>query len=176
MFRSSSCGHQLDSPPSYFSHGVLRHQVHVKYHIALGHILLPVHALEFVQEKEELDFYILSLQNYTAAMWLGISEAKARCSQALPSPTDLFPLTTNIRPLCMNREQTSSQWQFLGRDLVYLPVPHLITLGGTYQNRFSSKWHTKALMKSGLLSYVNHLLFASSKVLSVLALSPKVHK
>lgn len=101
-------------------------------------------------------------------MWLGLSEIKARCSQTLPSPTDLFPLMTNIRPACTSREQTSPEWQFLGRDLVYLSVPHLMTLDGTYRNRFSSKWHAKALMKSGLLSDVNHLPFASSKVLSML--------
>lgn len=101
-------------------------------------------------------------------MWLGLSEDKAGCSQTLPSPTDLFSSTTNIRPACTSREQTSPEWQFLGRDLVYLSVPHLIALGGTYQNRFSSKWHAKALMKSGLLSDVNHLPFASSKVLPML--------
>lgn len=144
------------------------HKVHVKYHPALSHSLPPIHALEPVQEKEELDFYILSLQDHTAAMWLGLSEVKARCGQTLPSPTDLFPSMTNNRPACTSREQTSPEWQFLGRNLVYLSVPHLITLDGTYRNRFSSKWHAKALMKSGLLSDVNHLPFASSKVLSML--------
>lgn len=137
--------------------------MHTKYHAALGHILLPVCALEPVQEKEERDFYIPGLLSYTAAMRLGLSAAKTRCSQALPSPTDLFPSMTNIRPVCTSREQTSPQRQLLGRDVVYLSVPCLITLGGTYQNRFSSKWHTKALMKSGLLSDVNHPPFASSK-------------
>ena len=146
----------------------LAYKVHVKYHPALSHSLPPIYALESVQEKEELNFYILNLQDYTAAVWLGLSEVKARCSQTLPSPTDLFPLMTNIRPACTSREQTSPERQFLGRDLVYLSVPHLITLDGTYRNRFSSKWHAKALMKSGLLSDVNHLSIASSKVLSML--------
>jgi len=139
----------------------------VKYYPTLSHSLPPIHAVEPVQEKEELDFYILSLQDYTAAMWLGLSEVEARCRQTLPSPTDLFPSMATIRFACTSREQTSPEWQVLGRNLVYLSVPHLITLEGTYQNRFSSKWHAKALMKSGLLSDVNHLPFASSKVLSV---------
>lgn len=105
-------------PPTWFCTilpltWALRHQVHTKYHAALGHILLPVCALEPVQEKEERDFYIPGLLSYTAAMRLGLSAAKARCSQALPSPTDLFPSMTNIRPVCTSREQTSPQWQFL---------------------------------------------------------------
>lgn len=142
--------------------------MHMKYHPALSHSLPPIHVFEPNQEKEALYFYVLSLQDYTAATWLGLSEVKARCSQTLPGPTDLFPSMTNTRPACTSREQTSPEWQFLGRNLVYLSVPHLITLDGTYQNRFSSKWHAKALMKSCLLSDVNHLPFASSKVLSVL--------
>lgn len=101
-------------------------------------------------------------------MWLGLLDIKARWSQTSPSPTDLFPLMTNIRPAYTIREQTSPEWQFLGRDLVYLSVPHLITLDGTYRNRFSSKWHAKALIKSSLLSDVNHVPFAGSKVLSML--------
>lgn len=140
----------------------------MKCHSTLCHSLPPIHAFEPVQEKEELNFYKLSLQDYTAAMWLGLLDVKARWSQTSPSPTDLFPLMTNIRPAYTSREQTSPEWQFLGRDLVYLSVPHLITLDGTYQNRFSSKWHAKALIKSSLLSDVNHIPFASSKVLSML--------
>lgn len=91
MLRSRSCFINLILYRPLLTQGTETSSAHEIPHSFRSSFLLPVHALEFVQEKEELNFYILSLQNYTAAMWLGISEAKARCSQALPSPTDLFP-------------------------------------------------------------------------------------
>lgn len=85
---------------------------------------------------------------------------------ALPQPSDLFPSVTNTRRVCTGPEQASAQWQFFGRDLVYFSMLHLIAVDGTYQNRFSNKWHAKVMTKRGLMSDVNHVLFASSNAMS----------
>lgn len=50
-----------------------------------GHHFPPIHVLKPVQEKEELYFNILSLQDYTATMCPGLSKGAARPS--------LVPLT-----------------------------------------------------------------------------------
>lgn len=71
---------ELGSPPFYPS---WEHwHVNTKYY---SHCLPPIHVLNAAQEKEELYFNILSLQDYTAAMCPGLSKGAARPS--------LVPLT-----------------------------------------------------------------------------------